>query len=228
MGFVAPLQSLNGKHVYPNGAEELKAHPFFIGIPWHHMHLTQPPFVPTVRENQPITKYFEDEQEIVTDDSSSYISMKGNVDSTTSESQVKEVMGRHYDKYKAERRTKEKIELGMQECPDEQYDFLREKMGSRFEHFKAHRKNEVRPLQLRKGIDPDAALAASIKKPKEKKRARDKILRDPKLGKKVMELRKKGAFLGYTYRRPKSLFLDEAVQWGRPASLRPTIIPVNP
>jgi hypothetical protein len=38
---------------------------------------------------------------------------------------------------------------------------------------------------------------------KEKKRPRDKLLRDPELGRLVLEIRKKGAFVGYTYRRPR-------------------------
>ncbi|KAJ5923634.1 hypothetical protein N7454_008879 [Penicillium verhagenii] len=38
---------------------------------------------------------------------------------------------------------------------------------------------------------------------REKKRPRDKILRDRQIGKAALEIRKKGAFLGYTYRRPK-------------------------
>jgi protein-serine/threonine kinase len=36
---------------------------------------------------------------------------------------------------------------------------------------------------------------------KEKKRPRDRLLRDRDIAPKVLELRKKGAFLGYTYRR---------------------------
>jgi hypothetical protein len=39
---------------------------------------------------------------------------------------------------------------------------------------------------------------------KREKRARDKILRDKEVGRQAMVLRKRGAFLGYTYRRPKS------------------------
>jgi protein-serine/threonine kinase len=38
---------------------------------------------------------------------------------------------------------------------------------------------------------------------KEKKRPRDKLLRDPEVGRTVLEIRKKGAFVGYTYRRPQ-------------------------
>lgn len=39
---------------------------------------------------------------------------------------------------------------------------------------------------------------------KEKKRPRDRLLRDKAIAPKVLELRKKGAFLGYTYRRFKA------------------------
>ncbi|KAL9593269.1 MAG: hypothetical protein Q9219_007622 [cf. Caloplaca sp. 3 TL-2023] len=46
-------------------------------------------------------------------------------------------------------------------------------------------------------------------KPKEKKRPRDRVLRDKEVGKTVLEIRKKGAFLGYTYRRPKVPLCDE-------------------
>jgi serine/threonine protein kinase len=49
-----------------------------------------------------------------------------------------------------------------------------------------------------------------IKSQKEKKRARDKILRDSGCGKLALELRKNGAFLGYEYSRPKGA--DEVVE----------------
>ncbi|KAL8836289.1 MAG: hypothetical protein Q9176_006397 [Flavoplaca citrina] len=51
--------------------------------------------------------------------------------------------------------------------------------------------------------------AAKSAKPKEKKRARDRVLRDKEVGRSVLELRKRAAFLGYTYRRPKSILYDD-------------------
>lgn len=48
------------------------------------------------------------------------------------------------------------------------------------------------------------SIAKPSRKAETKKRARDKVLRDPKMMETVMEARKKGAFLGYTYRRPKT------------------------
>ncbi|KAJ5959704.1 AGC-kinase C-terminal [Penicillium vulpinum] len=50
---------------------------------------------------------------------------------------------------------------------------------------------------------------------KEKKRPRDKILRDKQLSKTVLEIRKKGAFLGYTYRRPNDVALAFSTERGR-------------
>lgn len=43
------------------------------------------------------------------------------------------------------------------------------------------------------------------RKHKEKKRARDKILRDAVAGPTALDVRTKGAFRGYTWRRPKSV-----------------------
>lgn len=65
---------------------------------------------------------------------------------------------------------------------------------------------------------PDAGCTPSLRpvtktaktaKPKEKKRPRDRALRDKEVGRTVLEIRKKGAFLGYTYRRPKLPLCDE-------------------
>lgn len=63
----------------------------------------------------------------------------------------------------------------------------------------------ARPLQMMKDAE----------KKKEKKRPRDKILRDKEVGKTVLELRKQSAFLGYTYRRPKGVALALGADRGR-------------
>lgn len=57
-------------------------------------------------------------------------------------------------------------------------------------------------------------------KKKEKKRARDKILRDATTSKLALSMRKKTAFLGYSYRRPKDVLslldMQSLNQRGRP------------
>lgn len=55
---------------------------------------------------------------------------------------------------------------------------------------------------------------------KERKRPRDKLLRDRDTAPKVLELRKKGAFLGYTYRR----FRPTKESMGRVGSIRVPIV----
>lgn len=54
---------------------------------------------------------------------------------------------------------------------------------------------------------------------REKKRPRDRVLRDKKFGRKVLELRKRGAFLGYAYQRPATMVYDEERGRRGPASL---------
>ncbi|GAB7347590.1 hypothetical protein MBLNU459_g4470t2 [Dothideomycetes sp. NU459] len=225
-----PMQTFSGKHVYTNSAEEIKAHAFFAGIPWNDMHRISPPFVPRVRENQSITKYFEDEHDILSEDSSSYACMKAKINSKASENEIEAILGPNLHKWKTEQRQREKVELGMQDFPDDQFDYIKQNFGAGYEQWKALRTAEVRNMQLQQGLDPDAFVAAAVKKPtKEKKRPRDKLLRDPEVGKKVMELRKKGAFLGYTYRRPKPIFfMNEDLRSARPLYTRPTIMPVIP
>lgn len=116
--------------------------------------------MPRVQSNQPITKYFEDEHDILSggddpndnaDSSSDDGSDKENVDTSTAP-----------------------LIPGLEDGPVD---------------------SNPRP-----------------KKPKkEKKRPRDKILRDARFSKDVMDVRKKQAFLGYTYRRPKIVGPGEQV-----------------
>lgn len=61
----------------------------------------------------------------------------------------------------------------------------------------------------REGKDGAGGREGEAGKAKEKKRPRDRVLRDKDLGRKALEIRKKGAFLGYTYRRPKLVSFEE-------------------
>lgn len=59
------------------------------------------------------------------------------------------------------------------------------------------------------GKDGPGGREGELGKVKQKKRPRDRVLRDKDVGRKVLEIRKKGAFLGYTYRRPKLVPFEE-------------------
>ena len=67
------------------------------------------------------------------------------------------------------------------------------------------------------------ATRQNVDKAKAKKRPRDRVLRDKEVGRKALELRKKGAFLGYTYRRPKLLSFENEREKQR--SARRSLIP---
>ena len=145
-----------GHIVYPNDAEDIKAHPFFRNIQWSTLHVTRPPFVPHVHGGQPITKYFDDENDIM--------SASDHLDSSSYEA-VEEL------KFAANEETSPAAETDKAAPPSASEQIV----------------SSVQKVKRRK---------------KEKKRPRDKLLRDPQIGRKVLELRKKGAFVGYTYRRP--------------------------
>lgn len=156
-----------GHFVYADDAEDIKNHSFFRGLPWGHLHLEPPPFVPRVRSNQSITKYFEDEKDILGD------SDDGKTSSDVSEQEHRK---------------------------SHSYQRLHEDGANEVEH-----------------------LAQKPKK--EKKRPRDKLLRDPHVRREVMELRKRNAFLGYTYRRPKTWTHEDEERVGRPRTARTSIVP---
>lgn len=177
-----------------------------------------PPFVPRVREKQSITKYFEDEKDIISDESSVYTSLKGQLNSSDDSDQIARTLGPHYERYRASQVHLEKALLGLPDCSDEELQRIKEHYGAGYEVWRADRVAVMQRERRELGI-PEPVRRAG----KEKKRARDKMLRDPVVGRKVMEVRKKKAFFGYTYRRPKPLVLQ--VQ-GRKAA-RPTILPAE-
>ncbi|KAK3116472.1 hypothetical protein LTR53_003136 [Teratosphaeriaceae sp. CCFEE 6253] len=212
------------KYVYANGADEIRAHKFFHGMPWSQMHLMQPPFVPHVKENQSITKYFEDEKDIVTDDSSSYMSIKERLElqGAVEDDDAKTALGTHFERWKIERLEKEKYDLGIEECSDSELQRIKEHFGPGFAKWRLDRAVQVYDERVQHGVDPRAQKGR-----KEKKRARDKLLRDPIVGKKVMEIRKKGAFFGYSYRRPKALLEVEGLRGRQGLFKRPSILPAD-
>lgn len=177
------------------------------------MHLTHPPFVPRVRENQSITKYFEDEQEILNDESSSSDgSLRERLAkedfSGVDETEVRTRLGdKGFEVWKEERVKQEKVQLGIEDCSDGELQRIKEHFGVEFHKWKAVRVVEIAEEKARQQQKPGAAQVDGGER-REKKRPRDKMLRDPVVGRKVLELRKKGAFFGYTYRRPKSIVLD--------------------
>ncbi|PPJ53854.1 hypothetical protein CBER1_03250 [Cercospora berteroae] len=222
------------RHVVANDAEEIKHHPFFHNIPWTQLHLYPPPFVPRVRENQSITKYFEDEKDIISEETSSYASLREHIPDDADEESAAAVLGPHFARWKAEKTQREKIELGIEHCSDSEFHRIKEHFGIEYERWKAQRLVEIAEHRAEMGIDfeqlsPTTKNLLLPHQRKEKKRPRDKVLRDPKLKKTVLEVRKKRAFFGYTYRRPKPIYIEGVTQgrYGRTRKPRPTILEVQ-
>ncbi|KAG9206774.1 hypothetical protein G6514_000060 [Epicoccum nigrum] len=176
-----------GHIVFPNDAEDIKAHPFFRNIQWSTLHLTRPPFIPRVRSGQDITKYFDEEAEIMSEsdhlDSSSYEIMQ--MDGPTMLEGVEPP--------------------GEQDSTPTADPEVQQSKGSPPTYGQMHK--GFQKIRRRK---------------KEKKRPRDKLLRDPEMGRIVLEVRKKSAFIGYTYRRPRLSLpeLDVGMASARPPFTR--------
>ncbi|KAK2766295.1 hypothetical protein FQN54_007812 [Arachnomyces sp. PD_36] len=165
-----------GYYVYPDDAEDIKAHPFFRGIRWNEIHLRKPPFVPKVKSWED-TKYF-DEDEPISD-----------VDDVSTDASAEDPPD----------------ELGKTLAPPNQLPMADGPGADAV--LQGPNAAEATPETT---IEPIAQKpnGKTHRKKKEKKRPRDKILRDEEVGKKVLDIRKKGAFLGYTYRRPKGLLIE--------------------
>ena len=184
------VRDFQGRFVYPDDATDIKAHPFFHGIPWDRLHLTKAPDVPDVRSRYD-TKYF-DEDEPISD-----------VDDASSTSSVQEHELRAQEVYEEGVVAAYAATLGNQGNMDGTLI-----MNDTIRAGYAEVDGTTAACEIVLAEEKDMKV-------KEKKRPRDRILRDTKVAKQVLELRKKGAFLGYTYRRPKAVLTS--IENGRSA-----------
>lgn len=182
---VADKHSRNyqGYFVYPDDASDLKRHPFFRSIRWDQIPYTRPPFVPKVKSWED-TRYFEDEPISDIDDSS--IEGSANEESDT-----------HKDSRAGTLAVSEKRLHKANSMHGIAGD------GARFgiPGFKLSRITGKSSKSKSKSREKKAK-----KKEREKKRPRDKILRDKTTKHVALGMRKRTAFLGYSYRRPKDVF----------------------
>ena len=168
-------------HVYPDDAIDIKNHQFFHGIAWDRLHLSRPPFIPDVKSRDD-TKYFDEDPISDVDDASSCYSAQGDpIPLAAEDTNLTSVTS--VDTMQG---------LHLLSLTDSGRHTPLEKM--------------VVPKYCANGED---VLGEGPKKAKERKRPRDRVLRDKDVGRKVLELRKKGAFLGYTYRRHTGFLYDE-------------------
>jgi hypothetical protein len=185
-------KNYQGYFVYSEDADDIKAHPFFRGTEWNKIHTMKPPFVPKVKSWED-TKYFEEDEPVSDiDDASSFAS--GHADAKDHAVLVPATP------------------LTVSPSTFENAVVAAGTLGSDpsgFQAFNGKTVNEIIAEQNRKLKEAEEARekeqAQTKRKEKDKKRPRDKMLRDKVVGRQVLDLRKKGAFLGYTWRRPKGL-----------------------
>jgi hypothetical protein len=152
--------------VFENDASDIKFHSFFRGVNWNELHLERPPFIPHIRGDEPITRYFEEEKDILGSWTESALTLNNDDEQSLSDMppDIAQKM------------------LFLRQCPNNiGYKARQDVLAWLAEH---------NPLTVKSLVKPP------------KRRARDKILRDGKCGKEAMLIRKRYAFLGYTYRRP--------------------------
>ncbi|KAH8676810.1 kinase-like domain-containing protein [Tricladium varicosporioides] len=162
-----------GRYVYPHDAEDIKAHKWFRDIQWDHIHRMVPPFVPQIRSMDD-TQYF-DEEEPISDFS----------DSASGPEPTKEEIAEALRPFTREIQI---LAKGFIERPHD---------SSKLRKVEKEIDTFVIPEEQKEYLKSFVKHYGK----KERKRPRDKLLRDRETAPKVLELRKRGAFLGYTYRR---------------------------
>ncbi|KAI4730314.1 kinase-like protein [Aureobasidium sp. EXF-10728] len=204
-------------------AEDIKAHPFFKTIRWDTLHRTRAPFIPEPVED--IAEFFEHEDTFLNDVGTSYMSLREKVKPEAEPRANRRLLGPYFERWQAEQREIEKVQMGIETWTDANVAACKREKGERWDAFKQSRIKKTRDRKLQQGKDPDLEVKQILGSRPRKCRPKDILVRDVKYGQRVVERRKRGAFLGYTYRSPRYVF-PEVGKERRPVFSRPTIMPV--
>ncbi|CAK7272602.1 hypothetical protein SEPCBS57363_005213 [Sporothrix epigloea] len=207
------------QYVFPFDAEDIKAHKFFKGLPWERLSQMPPPFIPKIRSDDD-TRYFEDSDVFGDDDESTELSSprwserdtdKNNNVNKDGETIQKQLDGATacIDKGFAAMNEQDDKEDSIDEALDAFNVAVQTKaLGWIATPYDSHRlkgiETEIRQLiDLGLPIADGEALLHFVERygKRLKKRSRDRLLRDQQTKRISMELRKRNAFLGYTWRR---------------------------
>ncbi|ETS88029.1 hypothetical protein PFICI_01857 [Pestalotiopsis fici W106-1] len=224
-----------GRAVHPYDAEDIKAHRWFRDIPWDCLHLIPPPFVPRLsniedahyfEEDEPISDWSESQPDTDTDieaqfypspvDGMALESLPMTPPSTRDVAAAPYIhaaalpvsLPRHSPRKMAEMHATlatwpKPIRTVMSQFVASPYDSIRLKRIHREIEHMSPDSNEVERLKL---------FVRNFGK-KERKRPRDRLLRDRQTKGVVLEIRKQSAFLGYTWTRMEARnFLSETIE----------------
>lgn len=164
-----------GRYVFDNDGEDIKNHRWFKNVPWDRLQNLSPPFVPHVHGPDD-TRYFDDSSSI--DDMTE--SQEGGAGPSSGD--VRDVL---------------------RDFPPAFQDLATQLVAEPFDTIK------LKSLDRR--IENASAVGSTEKEVlkhfvrmyghKERKRPRDRVLRDPKTKDVALSIRKNTAFTGYTWRR---------------------------
>ncbi|CAH0049942.1 unnamed protein product [Clonostachys solani] len=191
-----------GRYVFPDDAEDIRAHRWFKNVPWTRLHEISPPFVPHVHGPED-TRYF-DESASIDEQTNS-----GEEAPTPSSQEIKAIL----------RDFRPSIQELATELVAEPYDTIKlRSIDQRIEL--TAQANETEKDVLKHFV--------RMYGHKERKRPRDRVLRDEKTKDVAMAVRKQTAFLGYTWRRmrPEGYMMpraDTLFKLGKPHG-KPTLI----
>lgn len=167
--------SYTGRYVFPDDAEDIKAHRWFRNVPWDRLQTLSPPFVPRLHTAED-THYF-DESEPIEDWSES-----AQIPPVLSPEDVRTILIDF-------RESVQNLAMQLVVVP---YDPSRlrhiDQQISAVPHLEMEEKEVLKQFVRLYGR-------------KEQKRPRDKLLRDDQTRDVVMNVRKQTAFQGYTWRR---------------------------
>ncbi|EFX03554.1 serine/threonine-protein kinase cbk1 [Grosmannia clavigera kw1407] len=203
---IATEMGLACRYVFPYDAEDIKAHKFFKGMPWERLHTMPPPFIPSLRSELD-TQYFDEEESISDMEESSRASSPSPSEGgdMPQRKDTKATVALEADKIDMLCGITPLVREKALEWVATPYDSARMKMiEAEVEHIAAT------GLAL---ADRDVLLEFVHRfGKKERKRPRDRLLRDPETKKEVMEIRKRTAFLGYTWKRPRQPEVTQGMQ----------------
>ncbi|KAK2754937.1 serine threonine-protein kinase cbk1 [Colletotrichum kahawae] len=180
------------RYVFPNDASDIKKHPWFRGIRWSELRERTPKWLPRIHGDLD-TRYFE-EDEPISDWSDSLSS--GVQDVVDGNGAITDRAWHTLKKSLSDARYEEEHFAFLLDAIKQPYDSTRLKQIDR----------DIDERFSRLSYDGKNGLKEYVRKygQKERKRPRDMLLRDPDTKDEVMQLRKQTAFLGYSWRKPRS------------------------
>ncbi|KAG5972876.1 hypothetical protein E4U56_005588 [Claviceps arundinis] len=164
-------------HVFPDDAEDIKAHRWFKDFPWDRIHVISPPFIPNITSLDD-THYFDESDPF------------------------SEAMASSDDSEAADLNP-EDIRWVLRECRPVVQNLAIELLATPYDSARLRSADQRidRTFDITPGERKTLKTFVRMYKKKERKRPRDILLRDPRTKAVAMGVRKRTAFTGYTWRR---------------------------